>query len=97
MILSTMRVSVRPVRFGDEVYEVPSRRVVLRPFEGQPRVFKKTIRMPSGEIKDSTFKNAGKGFFVTEDVIEDQPITLYARRVIPEWLAEIRKRKVLAY
>ena len=58
-------------------------------------MFKNTIRMPSGEIKDSTAKNAGKGFFVTEDVNEGQPLTLFARNVIPEWLAEIRKRKVL--
>ena len=53
--------------------------------------------MPSGEIKDSTAKNAGMGFFVTEDVNEGDAITLFARNVIPEWLADIRKKKVLAY
>jgi len=60
-------------------------------------MFKNTIRMPSGEIKDTTAKNAGKSFFVTEDVNEGQPLTLFERNVIPEWLAEIRKRKVLVY
>ena len=60
-------------------------------------MFKNTIRMPSGEIKDSTAKNAGKGFFVTENVNEGQPLTLFARNVIPEWPVEIRKRKVLVY
>jgi len=92
-----MRVSVRPVRYDEPVYEVPSRRVILKPFEGQPTKFKHTVRMPSGEIKDSTAKNAGMGFFVTEDVNEGDAITLFARNVIPEWLADIRKKKVLAY
>jgi len=52
--------------------------------------------LPSGEVKDSTQKNAGKGFFVTEDVKKGQPITMYAQNVILEWEAEILKRKVLA-
>ena len=91
-----MRVSIRPVRYDEPVFEVPSRRVVLKPFEGQPRMFKHTVRMPSGEVKESTAKNAGMGFFVTEDVNEGEAITLFARNVIPEWLAEIRKKKVLA-
>jgi hypothetical protein len=59
-------------------------------------MFKHTVRMPSGEIKISTAKNAGMGFFVTEDVKEGESITLFARNLIPEWLAEIRKKKVLA-
>jgi len=91
-----MRVSVRPVRFDDPVIEVPSQWVVFKPFEGQPRMFNNRIRLPSGEVKDSTQKNAGKGFFVTEDVIKGQTITLYAQNVISEWEAEILKRKVLA-
>ena len=91
-----MRVSVRPVRFDDPVIEVPSQWVVFKPFEGQPRMFKNRIRLPSGEVKDSTQKNAGKGFFVTEDVNEGQVLTMYAQNVIPEWEAEILKRKVLA-
>jgi hypothetical protein len=60
-------------------------------------MFKHTVRMPSGEVKESTAKNAGMGFFVTKDVSEGEAITLFARNVIPEWLAEIRKKKVLAY
>jgi len=68
MILSTKRVSVRPVRFDDPVYVVPSRRVVLRPFEGQPKMFKKDIRLQSGAIQVSTQMGAAMGYFVTEDV-----------------------------
>ena len=97
MILSTMRVSVRPDRFGDSVLGVASRRVATKPFEGQPRKFKRTIRLPNAEIKESTIKNAGMGLFVAEDVNEGEPVTLFARNVIPEWLAEIRKKKVRAY
>ena len=97
MILSTMRASVRPDRFGDSVLGVPSRRVATKPFEGQPRRFKRTIRLPHAEIKESTIKNAGMGLFVAEDVNEGEPVTLFARNVIPEWLAEIRKKKVRVY
>ena len=96
MILSTMRVSKRPVCFDNPVIKVPSQWVLFKPFEGQPRMFKDNIRLPSGEVKDSTQKNAGMGFFVTEDVNEGQVLTMYAQNVIPEWEAEILKRKVLA-
>ena len=89
-----MRVSIRPVRYEHPVFEVPSRRVVLKPFEGQPRLFKRTVRMPHVEIMESALKNAGMGLFVVEDVNEGEPITLFARNVIPEWLAENRKKKV---
>jgi hypothetical protein len=85
---------VRPVRFDDPVYEVPSRRVVLKPFEGQPRVFKKVTRLPSGAIMDSTQFRAGKGYFVTEDVQEGQAITLYAKNEIPDWMVAILSKKV---
>jgi hypothetical protein len=91
-----MRVSVRPVRFHDPAYEVPSRRVVLRPFEGQPKVFKNITRLPSGEIKVSTQMGAGMGYFVTEDVQKGQAITLYAKNEIPDWLAAILSKKVRA-
>jgi hypothetical protein len=92
-----MRVSVRPLRFDNPVYEVPSRRVILKPFEGQPKVFKNVTRMPSGEIKESTQMGAGYGYFVTEDVREGQAITLYAKNEIPEWLAAILSKKVRAH
>jgi len=96
MILSTMRVSKRPVSFDNPVIEVPSQWVLFKPFEGQPRMFKDNIRLPSGEVKISTQKNAGMGLFVTEDVKKGQPITIYAQNVISEWEAEILKNKVLA-
>jgi len=57
------------------------------------------VELYSGLLSDNQgclkTKNAGKGFFVTEDVNEDHPLTMYARNMILEWLAEIRKRKVL--
>ena len=89
MILSTMRVGVCPVRFDGEVFDVPSKRVLFQPSEGQPRMFRKVIRLPAGAIMDSTQIRAGKGYFVTEDVQEGQPITMYAQNEIPEWLADI--------
>ena len=96
MILSTMRVSVKPVRFHDPVYEVPSRRVLLKPFQGQPRMFRNVIRMPSGAIQISSQMGAGMGYFVREDIRPGQPITLYAQNEIPEWLAEILAKEVPA-
>ena len=52
-------------------------------------MFRKVIRLPAGSIMDSTQIRAGKGYFVTEDVQEGQPITMYAQNEIPEWLADI--------
>ena len=96
MILSTMRVPVRPVFWSCDgpVYEVPSQRFLFKPSEGQPRMFRKVIRLPAGEIKASTQPGAGLGYFVNEDVREGQPITMYAQNEIPEWVAEILKNKV---
>ena len=96
MILSTMLVPVRPVRLGFDgpVYDVPSQRVLFQPSEGQPRMFRKVIRLPAGEIKASTQPGSGMGYFVTENVQEGQPITFYAQNEIPEWVAEILKNKV---
>ena len=42
----------------------------------------------------STQPGAGMRYFVTEDVREGQPITMYAQNEIPEWVAEILKNKV---
>ena len=87
---------MRPVRLGFDgpVYDVPSQRVLFKPSEGQPRMFRKVIRLPAGEIKASTQPGAGMGYFVTENVQEGQPITFYAQNEIPEWVAEILKNKV---
>ena len=57
-------------------------------------MFRKVIRLPAGAIKASTQPGAGMGYFVTEDVREGQPITMYAQNEIPEWVAEILKNKV---
>ena len=42
--------------------------------------------MPQGEIRVSTQMGAGQGYFVAKDVKKGQPITLYAKNEIPEWL-----------
>ena len=98
MILSTMQVPVRPVfwSFDGQVYDVPSQQVLFKPSEGQPRMFRKVIRLPAGAIMASTQPGAGMGYFITEDVQEGQPITMYAQNEIPEWVVEILKNKVLS-
>ena len=52
MILSTMRVPVRPVFWScdGQVYDVPSQRLLFKPSEGQPRMFRKVIRLLAGAI-----------------------------------------------
>ena len=91
-----MRVSVRPVCLDGPVFDVPSLRVLFKASEGQPRMFRKVIYLPAGAIMASTQPGAGMGYFVTEDVQEGQPITMYAQNEIPEWVAEILKNKVLS-
>ena len=94
-----MRVPVRPVRLGFDgpVFDVASQRVLFKPSEGQPRMFKKVIRLPRGAIMASTQIRAGMGYFVLEDVQEGQPITMYAQNEIPEWVEEILKKQVLSH
>ena len=79
-----------------EVFDVPSQRVLFKLSEGQPRMFRKVIRLLAGAIMASTQPRAGMGYFVLEDVREGQPITMYAQNEIPEWVADILKKKVLS-
>ena len=93
-----MRVGVRPVRLDSEVFDVPIQRVLFKLSEGQPRMFRKVIRLLAGAIMASTQPRAGMGYFVLEDVREGQPIAMYAQNEIPdpEWVADILKKKVLS-
>ena len=62
MALSTMRISYPPVRFDNPVYSVRSRRVVLKPFEGQPKKWGGVFRLPEGVLELSGIKDVGMGF-----------------------------------
>jgi hypothetical protein len=91
---TTMRVSVPPVRYSDPEYVVPPRRVVLKPFQGQPRKYPKIRRFPCLVIRKSKIRNAGFGLFLGEDVKAGQPLTRYATKTISEAEAKILKKKV---
>jgi hypothetical protein len=91
---TTMRVSVPPVRFSDPEYAVPARRVVLKPFQGQPRKYAKIHRFPHLVIRKSKIRNGGFGLFLGEDVKAGQPLTRYATKTISEAEAKILKKKV---
>jgi hypothetical protein len=94
LIPTTMRVSVPPVRYSDPEYAVPPRRVLLKPFQGQPRKYAKIHRFPKLVIRKSKIRNAGFGLFLGEDVKAGQPITRYATKRISEAEAKILKKKV---
>ena len=94
MALSTMRISYPPVRFDNPVYSVRSRRVVLKPFEGQPKKWGGVFRLPEGVLELSGIKDAGMGFKLKEDVREGGILSIYARNIISEANAEILKAKV---
>ena len=89
-----MRVSVPPVRYSDPEYLVPSKHVILKPFQGQPRKYAKNHRFPHLVIRKSKIRNAGFGLFLGEDVKAGQPITRFATNQISESEAKILKKKV---
>jgi hypothetical protein len=91
---TTMRVSVPPVRYSDPEYVVPSKHVILKPFQGQPRKYAKNHRFPYLIIRKSKIRNAGFGLFLGEDVKAGQPITRFATKQISESEAKILKKKV---
>ena len=88
------RVSNPPVRFPFPVHYVESRRVVLKPFQGQPRIFKKAIRLPRLIIQQSRIPKAGFGLFLAERVRAGQPLTKYSTKRISESFAIFLKMKV---
>ena len=94
MALSTMRISYPPVRFENPVYAVRSRRIVLKPFEGQPKKWEGVFRLPEGVLELSGIKGAGMGFKLKEDVRAGAILSIYARNIISEADAEILKVKV---
>ena len=88
------RVSNPPVRYPCPVHFVESRRVVLKPFQGQPRIFKKAIRLPRLIIQQSRIPKAGFGLFLAERVRAGQPLTKYSTKRISEAYAIFLKMKV---
>ena len=94
MSLSTMRVSFPPVRYLDPVFVARSRRIAIKPNEGQPQKFAGVFRMPEVAIQLSGIPNSGYGLVLREDVREGQVITIYARNIISESTAAILKAKV---
>jgi hypothetical protein len=88
------RVSNPPVRYPFPVHFVESRRVVLKPFQGQARIYKKAIRLPKLVIQQSRIPNAGFGLFLAERVRAGQPLTKYSTKRISEAFANFLKMKV---
>jgi hypothetical protein len=88
------RLSNPPVRYPFPVHFVESRRVVLKPFQGQPRIYKKAIRLPRLVIQQSRIPNAGFGLFLAEPVRAGQPLTKYSTKRISEAFANFLKMKV---
>ena len=91
-----MRVSYTPVRFSEHEQEVvvPPLRLDLKPFEGQPRKWARTYRLPQLVIKNSRISHAGLGLFLKEAVRAGQPLTLFRRNRISEARAKELKMKV---
>lgn len=96
-MLSTVRVSFSPVRYLDPVFVARSRRIALKPHEGQPQRFAGVFRMPEVAVQLSGIPNSGYGLVLREDVREGQMITIYARNIISESTAAILKAKVRSY
>ena len=88
------RVSNPPERYPFPVHFVKPRRVVLKPFQGQPRVYQKAIRLPRLVIQQSRIPNAGFGLFLAERVRAGQPLTRYSTKRISEAFANFLKMKV---
>ena len=88
------RVSNPPERYPFPVHFVKPRRVVLKPFQGQPRVYQKAIRLPRLVIQQSKIPNAGFGLFLAERVRAGQPLTKYSTKQISEAFANYLKIKV---
>ena len=88
------RVSKPPVRYPFPIHFVKSRRVVLKPFQGQPRIYKKAVRLPRLVIQQSRIPNAGFGLFLAERVRAGQPLTKYSTNRISEAFANFLKMKV---
>ena len=88
------RLSNPPERYPAPEYIVKSRRIVLKPFQGQPRRYKKHIRLPMLAIRESGIQNAGFGLFLEESVRARQTITIYSTKQISEAHANFIKIKV---
>jgi len=93
-VITTMRVSVPPVRYSNPEYVVPARRVVLNPFQGQPRKYRGVHRLPKLVIKGSGIRDSGLGLFLGEKVRAGQIITLFRRNRISESRAKMQKNEV---
>jgi hypothetical protein len=90
----TMRISVPPARLSENTWVVPSRRLPLIPFEGQPRLFDGIHRFPRLVMAESKIANAGVGVFLGEDVRAGQLLTVYRRNRISEARAKALRLKV---
>jgi hypothetical protein len=90
----TMRISYPPVRFSEQKMVVPSRRVQLKPFQGQRRKYAGTVRLPQLVMEKSKIANAGIGLFLAERVRAGQVLTLYRRNSISEVRGKVLKMKV---
>ena len=88
------RVSNPPLRYPAREYIAKSRRVVLKPFPGQPRRYRERIRLPMLVIKQSCIHNAGFGLFLGERVRARQTLTMYSTVQISEAYANFLKMKV---
>ena len=90
----TMRISVPPVRYSAEQMVVPSRRVELKPFQGQRRKYAGIHRLPQLVMEESKIAHAGIGLFLGERVRAGQVLTLFRRNRISEARAKALKLKV---
>ena len=88
------RVSNPPERYPAPEFIVKSRRVVLKPFQGQPRKYRERIRLPMLVIRQSGIHNAGFGLFLGESVRAGQTLTTYSTKQISEAYADFLKMKV---
>ena len=93
-VIATMRRSVPPVRYSNPEYVVPACRIVLNPFQGQPRKYRGTHRLPKLVIKASGIRDAGMGLFLGEKVRAGQILTMFRRNRISESRAKMQKNAV---
>jgi len=88
------RLSHPPERYPALEFIVKSRRIVLKPFQGQPKRYTKRKRLPMLVIRKSGIQNAGFGLFLEESVRARQTITIYSTKQISEAYANYLKIKV---
>jgi len=93
-LIAPMRSIKPPVCFIEPVHKVFRRKILLKPFQGQPRKYKVERRLPALEVRESTIRRAGMGVFLDQDVKEGDTITVYRQKVISESRAKQLKKKV---